>query len=173
MREKKVRGKHRKMKSLIQRIEEYTEAFPEEFHNGYWYLPLPAAEDFINSSKTPAKVKRLCIQTLLDRGRRLSSMKPGKEKFCVVISVCLPDLWRSQLIIFEEDFCFEGFFNRNNEDQKWLPLPLERNLQTEWSLAAPNHFRSFGFQEVITDKEAGYFYDGELWFIGEFQKENF
>jgi len=76
MREKKIRGVKRKTNTMIQRIEEHTKTFPSTFYNDeYWYMPLPVSQAFINSCKTPRKVKRLCIQTLLNQANHLIKIK--------------------------------------------------------------------------------------------------
>lgn len=116
MREKKVRGIKRKFDKMIERIEEHTLEFPIEFYNGYWHLHLPVAQDFINSGNIPRKIKRHCIQTLLNRAEHLRGLKPNdKEHYRVVVAVDLPDLWDSQIIIFKGDSHFENFFNRHDE----------------------------------------------------------
>ncbi len=167
MQEKKVRGVKRKSTNMIKRIEEDTLAFPTEFYNGYWHLHLPVAQDFISSGKTPKKIKRLCIQTLLDRAEYLIGLKPhDKEKYRVVVAIDLSDLWGSQIIVFEGDSHYKGFFNRNDEYQKWLQLAEDRNIQTEWELSVPNDLQITGYKEVITDED-GYYHEGEIWFIGE------
>lgn len=167
MREKKVRGCKRKSNNMIERIVENTLTFPTEFYNGYWHLPLPVAQNFIDSHKTPEKIRRLCIQTLLDRAEQLIDMKPNdKEKYRVVVAVKLSSLWGSQIVVFKGDSHFKDFFNRNDEYQKWLPFFDDRNIQIEWKLSVPNDLQILGFREVITDEE-GYDYEGEVWFIGE------
>ncbi|HDR7206588.1 TPA: DUF3916 domain-containing protein, partial [Bacillus cereus] len=68
MREKKIRGMKRKTNTMIKRIEEHTKTFPSTFYNDqYWNMLLPVSQAFIASRKTPRKVKRLCIQTLLNQ----------------------------------------------------------------------------------------------------------
>ena len=82
MREKGLSQGHRLSNTLIKRVEENTFEFPTEFYNGYWHLHLPVAQAFIYSNKTPKKIKRLCIQTLLDRAEHLIQLKPNnKEKY--------------------------------------------------------------------------------------------
>ncbi|KAF0815886.1 hypothetical protein KIS4809_5313 [Bacillus sp. ZZV12-4809] len=82
--------------------------FPIEFYNDYWHMHLPVAQEFINSSKTPYKVKRLCIQTLLERAEDLIRIKPNdKEKYRVVVAIDYPELWDSQIIVFK----VESYFN--------------------------------------------------------------
>lgn len=167
MREKKIRGMKRKCKNMIRRIEENTIEFPVEFYNDYWHMHLPVAQDFISSNKTPNKVKRLCIQTLLDRAYHLIRIKPNDiEKYRVVVAIDLPGLWGSQIILFKGDSYFNNFFNRNDEYQKWIHLSDERNIQTEWGLSVPIDMQILGFKELMTDED-GYSYEGKIWFIGE------
>ncbi len=127
MREKKIRGMKRKTNTMIKRIEEYTNTFPSTFyHDEYWYMPLPVSQAFINSQKTPRKVKRLCIQTLLNQANQLLKMKPNDTNtYRVVVMISIADLWRSQIIIFKNDDYFHTFFHRNSELQKWIPLSNE------------------------------------------------
>ncbi|GGE60078.1 hypothetical protein JOC93_000811 [Priestia taiwanensis] len=120
MREKRVRGMKRKTNKLI---EAHTVEFPVEFYNGYWHLHLPIAQEFINSTKTPMKIKRLCMQTLIDRAKYLIQIKPNeKETYRVVAAINLANLWNSQIIIFKGDTYFKDFFCRDDEYQKWLRL---------------------------------------------------
>lgn len=111
MREKKIRGMKRKTNTMIKRIEEYTNTFPSTFyHDEYWYMPLPVSQAFINSQKTPRKVKRLCIQTLLNQANQLLKMKPNDTNtYRVVVMISIADLWRSQIIIFKNDDYFHTF----------------------------------------------------------------
>lgn len=111
MREKKIRGMKRKTNTMIKRIEEYTNTFPSTFyHDEYWYMPLPVSQAFINSQKTPRKVKRLCIQTLLNQASQLLKMKPNDTNtYRVVVMISIADLWRSQIIIFKNDDYFHTF----------------------------------------------------------------
>jgi hypothetical protein len=167
MRVKKVRGVKRKLNYMIKQIEESTSEFPTHFYNGYWHLHLPVAQDFIDSSKTPKKVKRFCIQTLLNRAEQLIPLKPkDKEQYRVVVAINSPGLWASQIIVFKGDAHFKNFFNRNDEFQKWLPLADTRNIHLEWGLSVPEDLLILGFKEIITEED-DYHYEGEIWFIGE------
>ncbi|WP_226671130.1 DUF3916 domain-containing protein [Metabacillus litoralis] len=167
MREKKVRGIKRKANKMIQRIEENTMEFPRIDDDGYRNILLPVSQGFINSDKTPSKIKRLCLQTMVNRAKHLVEMKPtDKEKYRVVVLISLPDLFRSQLIVFRGDSYYQHFFERNNDDQKWSPLSKKRNMAKEWQLSVPETMDILGFKEVITYEE-GYHEEGEIWFIGD------
>ncbi|WP_374722902.1 DUF3916 domain-containing protein [Peribacillus tepidiphilus] len=167
MSDKKVRGLKRKTKNMVKRIEEETIKFPSDFYNGYWHLHLPVSQDFISSNKTPLSIKRLCIQTLLDKAEYLVSIKPPTlEKLRVVIAIDLPDLWNSQIIVFSGDSHFKGFFERNDDYQKWIPLSMERNIVSEWDLLVHKGMDILGVREEITD-EGGEKFESEIWFVGE------
>ncbi|WP_047154725.1 DUF3916 domain-containing protein [Aneurinibacillus tyrosinisolvens] len=151
---------------MVKRIEQETIKFPSDFYNGYWHLHLPVGQGFISSNKTPIGIKRLCIQTLLNRAEHLVNVKPDtSERTRVVVAVDLPSLWNSQIIVFSGESYFESFFDRNVDSQRWVPLPKGRNIECEWQLTVPKNMKVLGFKEEITDEE--YQYVGEIWFIGE------
>lgn len=167
MRDKKVRGVKRKLNNMLEQIEIHTSEFPTHFYNGYWHLHLPVAQGFIDSNKTPKRVKRLCIQTLLNRAKHLITLKQkNKELYRVVVAINFPLVWDSQIIVFKGDAHFKDFFNRNDESQKWFPLADTQNIFLEWGLSVPEDLVMAGFKEIITEED-GYYYECEIRFIGE------
>lgn len=87
MREKKIRGMKRKTNTMIKRIEEHIKTFPSTFYNDeYWNMLLPVSQAFIDSRKTPRKVKRLCIQTLLNQANHLIRFET--ERYTYISSCC-------------------------------------------------------------------------------------
>ncbi|MDM5428760.1 DUF3916 domain-containing protein [Bacillus mycoides] len=167
MREKKIRGMKRRTKTMIKRIQEYTNTFPSTFYNDeYWHMLLPDSQAFIDSSTTPRKVKRLCIQTLLNQANQLMKMKPNDTNtYRVVVMIKIASLWNSQIIIFKNDDYFQIFFNRDNEFQKWIPLSNESDFRHEWKISISNSVQTLHFQEIIKDEDG--FFEEELSFIGE------
>lgn len=166
MSNKKVRGLKRKLKTMVKRIEQETINFPSDFYNGYWHLHLPVGQSFISSNKTPIGIKRLCIQTLLNRAEHLVNIKSETlERTRVVVAVDLPSLWNSQIIVFSGETHFKGFFHRNDDSQRWITLPKGRSIVREWKLTVPKNLKVIGFREEITDED--FHYVGEIWFIGE------
>ena len=166
MRNKKIRGLRRKSKNMIKRIEEETKEFPSDFYNGYWHLHLPVAQSFIDSEKTPFGIKRLCVQTLLKAAKHLIGIKPHTdEKYRVVVSIDPSKLFHAQIIIFHGATHFEGFFDRNNEFQKWIPLTEERDFEREWKLITPPNISVKGIREEIADEDVEY--NTDIWFVGE------
>ncbi|WP_242212445.1 DUF3916 domain-containing protein [Bacillus cereus group sp. BfR-BA-01383] len=167
MREKKIRGMKRRTNTMIKRIEEHTKTFPSTFHNDeYWYMPLPVSQAFIDSRKTPRKVKRLCMQTLLNQANQLIKMKPSDtHTYRVVVMISIADLWGSQIIVFKNDDYFHNFFNRNSEYQKWIPLSNESDFWKTWRISICHTVQTLQFQEIIHDEDECF--KKEIWFIGE------
>lgn len=169
MRNKKLRGLKRKTGNMIKRIEEETSDFPLDFYNGYWHLHLPVAQGFIDSDRTPFGIKRLCVQTLLEQAKHLIEIKPNTpDKYRVVVYISFQALFDSQIIVFAGDSHFEGFFNRNDEFQKWIPLSEKRNLESDWRINIPKDMNVLGFKEEITDEDVE-ICKRDIWFIGELE----
>lgn len=167
MRNKKLRGLKRKTRNMIKRIWEETSDFPLEFYNGYWHLHLPVEQSFIDSNSTPSGIKRLCVQTLLERAKNLIEIKPNtRKKYRVVVYISFQALFDSQIIVFAGDSHYERFFNRNDEFQKWIPLSEKRNFENDWRINIPKDMNVLGFKEEIIDED-GEIYKRDIWFIGE------
>ncbi|KAA0760493.1 DUF3916 domain-containing protein [Bacillus sp. SH5-2] len=167
MREKKIRGMKRKTNAMTKRIAEHTKTFPSTFYNDeYWYMPLPVSQAFIDSRKTPRKVKRLCIQTLLNLANHLIKIKPNDTNtYQVVVLISIENLWGSQIIVFKNDDYFQNFFYKNNEFQKWILLSNEIDFWETWGISICPTAQILHFQEVIYDEDA--IDKKEIWFIGE------
>lgn len=164
---KKIRGQHRKFDAMQKRLINFTSIFPEpNYQEGYWHLHLPTSQAFIDSCKTPASLRRECIQLIIDRVQYLINIKLQINiPIRVVAAINLPSLWDSQIIVFYGDEYYKNFFDRNNEYQKWIPFSIERDIRREWQLKVPSSMNIKGYREEIYDED--YCYIGELWFIGE------
>lgn len=97
----------------------------------------------------------------------LIAQKPqDTDVFKVVALVSLPRLFDSQLIVFQGRKHFDGFFDRDSEWQRWIPLGPDRDLQKEWGVTVPEGLGINGFKETLIEED-GKVYEQELWFIGE------
>lgn len=164
MSRKKIRGKRSKLFSLMRRITDLTEDFPDSDHQ-YWHMHLPTLQGFIDSSKTPKSIRQKCIQYLIDRTDYLISKKPEHNRFSKVVTVIsLPTLWDSQIVVFFDEYNFKSFFIRNNPEQTWIPIPDSSYFIREWHLQIPERLSVKGFQEIINDD---FYYEGQIWIIGE------
>ena len=167
----KQRGLRRKCRSMVQQLQEATTAFPEPHDTfQFWHLHLPVHYSFIDSTQTPRSVRRLCMQTLVDCTDHLRRIKPEKHEFCRVVTVIdLPDLSRSQIIVFFGSEYYDQFFERNSNHQKWIPFSDSRSLVKQWNLRLPDGLNEIGFREEL---RCDYEYsDNDLWFLGELESK--
>jgi len=164
---KKVRGAKRKANQMVRNINELINQFPEvDLEDGYWHMHLPVAQTLIDSTKTPMYIRKLCVQTIINGVKRLIDIRPQTNiPSRVVASVELPHLWYSQIIVFFGDRYFNSFFERDDDYQKWTPLPKGRSLVREWKLNLPVGLDCRGYHEEITAED--FKTVSELWFIGE------
>ncbi len=122
---------------MVRRIEENTVEFPSEFYKGYWHLYLPVAQDFIDSSNTPRNVKRLGIQTLIDKVKYLVNVKPdSKETLRVVACITSPHLHDSQIIYRCGMFLNWCLFSQKGKNGCTYNLRL---TQIRWVKRITNH----------------------------------
>lgn len=165
--DKKVRGLKRKIESMVEGIRRETNTFPAiDIENGYWHMHLPVKQSFINSRKIPNKVKRICIQAIIDGTKNLIQKKQKSNiKIRVVAFINLPDLWYSEIIVFFGENHYAGYFYRNNDYQKWIPLEEKRNIAKEWHLKVPESYGIKGYREILNND--GDIYENELWYLGE------
>ena len=164
---KKVRGKKRKTKDLNFKIKDDSSEFPsEELDRGYWHMHIPAKQSFVDAKKLPFGIKRRIIQTLVDQAQYLVTLKPKTDyKIRVVAMINSSSLWHSEIIVFFGENHYKGFFDRNDEYQKWIPIEKRLDIQRQYRITLPNSFTITGYKEIITDED--FTAENELWYLGE------
>lgn len=158
-------------RKMVERIHTLTAKFPQEDYVGcgYWHMHLPTGPAIIDSPQTPKSVRKTCIQTLIDRAKHLSTIKPVNiVPTRVVAAISLPNLFEAQIIVFFGSTYFETFFDRDSSQQRWILLPDDRSMVKEWDLSLPNNFIERGYRQIIQDKDVSH--EDEIWFIGELDK---
>lgn len=139
---------------------------PSNYGLGYWHLHLPFAQGYIDTNKTPNKLRREIIQILINRVFHMKNLKtPLHDGYRIYTLISLPNLFDSQIAVIPDRSWLNGFFQRDTQEQKWLPLGMQRNLIKEWKLNIPPGLEVKGFREIIVEED--YYYEGEVWFIGE------
>ena len=154
------------MSTLVKRIHDYTKDLPKKYYNGVWHLPLPAGREWINSRKLPGKSRRILIDALVQASARLAESKRSKGGVQLASAVItLPDWWRSQIIVFENENAVSEFFFRLGISGQLQPLSKARSPLETWIVTEPEGFCITGFKERIEDENISY--DGEMWFVAE------
>lgn len=165
---KKLRGIKRRYKTLVNEITALTKIVPnpDDSGLGYWHLHLPFHQGYIDSKKTPNTLRRDIMQLLIDRVAYMKSIKTKEQgQYRVYSVISLPHLFDSQIVVLPDDSWFDDFFERDTEEQKWIPLDEQRNIVEEWGLNSSPKLEVRGYQEIIVDDD--YIHKGEIWFIGE------
>ncbi|MBZ5753895.1 DUF3916 domain-containing protein [Metabacillus sp. DBTR6] len=120
----------------------------------------------MDSGNTPNSVRNLCMQTVINQVQHLIDIKRESEKAHRVYTlISLPRLFDSQIVFLFDKKDFEGFFDRDTEEQRWIPLLSDRSIKKEWGLEIPEGLAVKGYKQIINDEN--YAYEGGLWFIGE------
>lgn len=158
---------HQQCEEMIQRISEATEVFPKPHPEyDYWHFHLPVSPDFLDSPDTPTDIRKLCVQTLIDRAHHLATSAPPDEvPTRVVVAVGLPKLASSQIMVFFGSDYFESFFTRDSPRQVWTPLEEKRSLAREWALQIPDGFTELGILQEVGEPSLSF--SEEIWFIGQ------
>ena len=159
----KERGQRRKWKKLRERIHTISDRAYLHTDQAYEHFHVPS-DPFLDSPKTSGKIKTAFCREWIGATERLIERKPADIGFCkVVCDLCLPELWASQIIIFYDKAYYDSFWERNNEDQRWIrctpsrSLLAERNIQTD--------LPELLIHETLRDE--GELFHFDLWYYGE------
>ncbi|TDK61769.1 DUF3916 domain-containing protein [Bacillus salipaludis] len=166
---KKVRGIKRKSRTFLNYITEQTDALPisknsDPDYSGYTYLHLNFDDFFPDSRKTPNSVRRMFLQTVINRIQHLISTKTELQReyriFCVF---SLPNFVGAKIVILYtkkglESF-YEGFFSREAEGHKIISL--QNDLESDWGLHLQKGLDVKGYEIEGENSPDG------LWLIGE------
>jgi hypothetical protein len=173
---KKVRGLRRRSRTFSKYITEQTESLPIAKNNdpsylGYSYLNLSFDEFFIDSKKTPNSVRKFFVQTIINRIQHLIDIKTESEReYRVFCAFTPPNLLGSQItILFTKkglESFYEGFFSREKEGRRFIPLHQDQSIEAEWGLHIPKGLDVRGYKKDVGDDDY-YYPQEEIWLIGE------
>ncbi|PGK51192.1 group-specific protein [Priestia megaterium] len=169
MRISKLRGEKRKTHSLIKRVVDETTVFPSDFHNGYWHMHLPAAQEFVEHPQLSKTAKTEIIQSLVDRANHFFAQKPDGEQYYVVAAISSESLWDAQLIVFKGDEYYNQFFNRNSKHQQWTPMENGESKVNQLKINIPSSFQVLNVS-ARTMEEDDDVIEEEILLIGELPK---
>ncbi|WP_412761264.1 DUF3916 domain-containing protein [Priestia megaterium] len=74
---------------------------------------MPFNESFIDSKNTSNSVRKLCMQTMINRMQHLMDIRTELEKdYRIYILISLPRLFDSQIVVLFDKEDLNGFFDR-------------------------------------------------------------
>lgn len=157
-REQKIRGMRRKLRKMVEDVEETTATFPTTFINGYWNIKVPIGQPILFSKRFKMRGKRLVVDTLLDGAICLKRLRPDETNRIVVL-LDVPTLWSSEIIVFETDEAYRDFFL----NQDWTLGSMEREEHEILMQSLPSDIKLNRYVSSLCDDD-GYF-ENEIWLL--------
>lgn len=164
----KIRGQKRKVNDLKKQLERLGDFFPDEsfVHDSYYHYHFPCSQGLLDSKNSSSKIRKTAMQLLIDSAVRLRKARPDNlADKKIVVSINLPYLWDSQVIVFYNKEYYQSFFDRDSSEQKWIEIKESTSIIDKYKLRIPGDFKVKGYLEEINDID--YQYSGQIWFIGE------
>lgn len=159
---KKQRGQRRRFQALAERIHSIRDSAFADSSCSYECFPVPSSP-FIQARKTDGKIKTAFCREWIRETEKIIERKPKALDFCkVVCMLSLPNLWKSQIIIFYSKEYYDSFVFRANGEQVWTlcdedSLCAARNIATNLPECL--------YRETIFDENEAFHSD--LWFYGD------
>lgn len=159
VRMKKERGQWRKLQKLLERIDKISW---EKIDNNELYVQFHVpSSTFIQYPKTKISIKRQFCRAWELKTEDLIKSKPSNTVSSKVVSIfTFPDLWCSEITIFNDEEYYYNFFNRQEWSFEQTDYVLLKNIA--WVTDLPK-------QMCIERFEEGNF--EEYVFIGEFPNQ--
>ena len=169
---KKIRGLKRKINQFKRELSNLTLDFPDIPVDGYRELHVPCdSSEWLNSVKTPLRVRKKCFQFMIDRTKHLIDNKlQSRPDLRVLLMIDFHYWYATKIEIFSVEADYKGFSTqRDDEYSKWIELDSNLNLVDKWGLNLPEGLEIVGVLEEVKDE---YLLDeeifgGEIWFICE------
>ena len=162
MKYKKERGQKRKLKELLNNINQICPF--QNINYPYEHFHVPCSQ-FISSPKTSGRVKTEFCRAWLDKTTEIIEQKSYIKSFCKVVAVIDEfDLWASQIIIFYDENYFKSFWLRNSIEQTWEPI-VEQSMSFIKKRYIVSKLEEKGYYETINDLEV--IHKSILWFYGD------
>lgn len=171
-REKKIRGKRRKLSIIKNKITEWSQSLPVPPDSSPQYLgcrtySFDMYEDFGDLSKYPKARKREFLQMIINFVKVLHDLKTEKEKeYRITCLLEIPDLYRVLVMVGYNKAGLDSFYaglNHTGEFARdFTPSTNVQFLHNEWGLQIPEELEVKGF------KRNNSYYEGDsIWFVGD------
>lgn len=167
---KKLRGVKRRLRALEKWSAGFDGAFPADIaEERYYNFKIPVLRSLVEGKWTTPAIQAECAQRLIDACRRLMSSKPAAAApYHVVATVCIPDMFTSEVCIYTDEGYFRGHTQPSSDKFGSTTLITDRSLAKEWSLDLPAGMNERGVllrYEGYEDNDD--WYVSEHWFFGE------
>lgn len=158
IREQKIRDMRRKLRKMVEHVEETTATFPTTFINGYWNSKVPIGQPILFSKRFKMRGKRLVVDTLLDGAIRLKQVRPDKS-YQIVVLLDMPTFWASEIIVFQSDAAYRAFFL----NQDWIHNSIEREEYELLLGQLPGDMKLKRYVSSVCDEDGQF--ESEIWLL--------
>lgn len=160
---KKIRGQRRRLKTLLRDINALV-PYQDDTHREYEHFHVPCGA-WIQSPRTAGHIKTIFCNAWIEKSKQFIESKPKNIPFCKVVAVIsYPRFAESQIIIFYNEAYYNGFWNRNDSTQKWIPLNSAESFVKSRGIVTD--LSEKGYTEILCDED-GCISKSQLWFYGE------
>lgn len=162
MRYKKQRGQKRKLRVLLNNLNQISPFQNTDYKYEHFHVPF---SQFISSPKTSGKIKTAFCKAWIDKTAEIIEHKPNCLPFCKIVAVIdEPNFGDSQIIIFYDESYYNSFWLRNSNEQTWNPISNQ-----DKSFIQDRHIvsglKEKGYYETIIDED--FTSKTTLWFYGD------
>ena len=163
-RKKKVRGQKRKLKKLINNIDQIDQsrAFSDRSRQmNHIHVP---GTSWIEMPGTNGKVKTEFCKAWIRKAEELIAQKPKDVGFCkVVANIDYPDLWSSQIVIFFDEVYYKTFWDRKGPYQRWDRMDEGKSFVADRGITT--ELVETGYIETLYEESDCY--RSTLWFYSD------
>jgi len=155
---KKERGKLRKLKQLLNYIDEFIPF--EETDSKYEHFHVPCSDSFINNPKTSRKIKIAFLKKWIATTEKfIEQSRDINLPFCKIVAmISEQDFWGSEIIIFYDKSNYDEFFNRN----EWTQIDNQTSFAKRYGI--DTHMTEVLVNNKYFEDYNGRSYNEFLWF---------
>jgi hypothetical protein len=167
---KEVRGFSRRKRALRRWADGFEGWYPDHDTAGRPVVyKIPVHIGLVEGRQATRKTRAFCSRQMLRAAAHLIRARPASvECSRVVVLICLPDMFSSEVCIYTNATDFLGMTTAH-ESEYGATTPIEdRLLSNEWKLDVPVGFQERGFSVTMIEPEGReLYYSGEYWWFGE------
>jgi len=168
---KKVRGVRRRLRSLAKWAASFASSFPSGLTEADRYVnyKIPVLQSLVEGAQTSREIQRECAQHMIEACSNLVSAKPATaSSLRVVATICLPDMFSSEICIYSDEAYFQSKVRTNVDASGSVTALGDRRLTKEWGLVLPAGMQESGVAVVSSGSDSSdEQYVSEHWFFGE------
>lgn len=168
---KKPRGVTRRLKALDQWASGFEGWFPAELTVGdrYCHIKIPLLQGIVEGRHARPQWKAQAAQALINAcATIIRSKPPDRPSLRVTSTVCVPDLFSSELCIYSSEDYFLSKVLPSEDSLGYIHSIKGRSLAEEWGLYLPEGIEELGVVWDFTkSSDPDDHYVSEHWVYGE------